>query len=253
MTTILISIAIAVVTFAGGYIGLGMRKLLPEQHSVDNSREMIGSVMGLVTLLLALVLGTIVGSAYFFSSTQQSELQAFSSHALQLDKALAQYGPETKPTRDKLKENLTRGYELFWGSGDVDPEKLSVATAIAGLQPMDDYLNSLDAKTPEQQKAATAASTHYGQIVQTRLMMSLQLANPISRPLLVVVVIWSFFLFCGFGLLSKSNATTLSALAFGAIAVASAIFLILELSHPYTGLVRISPAALVETIEAMGN
>jgi amino acid permease len=114
MTTILISIAVAVLTFGGGYLGLRLRKLLPEQHSVDNSREMIGSVMGLVTLLLALVLGTIVGSAYFFSSTQQSELQTLSSHALQLDKALAQFGPETKPARDRLKDNLTR-YELFWG------------------------------------------------------------------------------------------------------------------------------------------
>ena len=253
MTTILMSIVVAVLTFGGGYLGLRLRKLLPEQHSVDNSREMIGSVMGLVTLLLALVLGTIVGSAYFFSSTQQSELQTFSSHALQLDKALAQFGPETKPARDRLKDSLTRAYDLFWGGGDVDPQKLTVATAVAGLQPMDDYLNSLDAKTPGQQKSLAAAGAHYGQIVQTRLMMSLQLANPVSKPLIVVVVTWSFFLFCGFGLLSQSNATTLSALAFGAIAVASAIFLILELSHPYTGLFRISPAAFVQAIEAMDN
>jgi hypothetical protein len=253
MATILTSIAVAVLTFAGGFIGLRLRSLLPEQHSVDNSRDMIGAVMGLVTLLLALVLGTIVGSAYFFSSTQQSELQTLSSHALQLDRALAQYGPETKPARDRLKDNLTRAYELFWGGGDVDPQKLSVATAMAGLQPMDDYLGSLDPKTPAQQKAASSAGSHFGQIVQTRLLMSLQLANPVSKPLLIVVVTWSFFLFCGFGLVSKFNATTLAALAFGSIAVASAIFLILELSHPYTGLVRISPAAYVQAIEAMNN
>jgi hypothetical protein len=81
--------------------------------------------------------------------------------------------------------------------------------------------------------------------------MSLQLANPVSRPLLVIVVAWSFFLFCGFGLLSHFNATTIGALAFGAFAVASAIFLILELSEPYTGLFRTSPAALEQTIGAI--
>jgi hypothetical protein len=42
-------------------------------------------------------------------------------------------------------------------------------------------------------------------------------------------------------------------LAFGSFAVGSAIFLILELSHPYTGLVRTSPAALEETIAAIGK
>ena len=41
-----------------------------------------------LTLLLALVLGTIVGSAYFFSSTQQSELLTLSTRYLLLDKAL---------------------------------------------------------------------------------------------------------------------------------------------------------------------
>ena len=81
--------------------------------------------------------------------------------------------------------------------------------------------------------------------------MSLQLANPFSKPLLVVVVFWSFFLFCGFGLLSKLNATTIGALAFGALAVGSGIFLILELSQPYTGLFKISPAALQETVDSI--
>src|SRR5476649_2167321 len=100
MTSALISIAVAVLTFAGGVVGLYLQKLLPDQHSVEKSRDMIGSVMGLVTLLLALVLGTIVGSAYYFSATQQSELQALAVQSIQFDEALAQFGPEAKPIRD---------------------------------------------------------------------------------------------------------------------------------------------------------
>jgi hypothetical protein len=251
MTSVLIAIAVAILTFAGGVVGLYLQKLLPDQHSVEKSRDMIGSVMGLVTLLLALVLGTIIGSAYYFSATQQSELQSLAAHSLLLDKALAEYGPETKAARDGLKGALTRNHELFWRGGDVDPEKLSVATAMAGLQALNDFLRSLDPKTPAQQQAVAAAGAHFGQIEQTRLMISLQLANPLSRPLLIVVVLWSVFLFCGFGLLSRINATTLAALMFGAFAVASAIFLILELSQPYTGLFRTSPAALEQTIDAI--
>jgi hypothetical protein len=47
------------------------------------------------------------------------------------------------------------------------------------------------------------------------------------------------------------DATTLSALAFGAFAVGSGIFLLLELSQPYTGLFRISPAALEQTLDTI--
>ena len=41
------------------------------------------------------------------------------------------------------------------------------------------------------------------------------------------MILWSMFLFCGFGVLSGTNPTTIIALAFGAISVASAMFLIL--------------------------
>jgi uncharacterized BrkB/YihY/UPF0761 family membrane protein len=77
------------------------------------------------------------------------------------------------------------------------------------------------------------------------------LASPISWPLLIVVVSWSFLLFCGFGVLSRVNPTTIVALALGAFAVASAISLILDLSQPYSGLFRVPAAALEQTIEAM--
>jgi len=252
VTSVLVAILIAILTFAAGGLGLYLHKWLPEPHSVDKSREMIGSVIGLVTLLLALVLGTIIGSAYFFSSTQQSELQTLAAHYIQIDEALAKYGPETKPIRDHIKEGLTRAYELFWqGGGDADPQKLSVAAAIAGMQPLSDYLSGLDPKTAEQKQAAASANAHFAQIEQIRLMMSLQLASPFFKPLLFVVVAWSLFLFCGFGLLSHTNATTLSALAFGAMAVAGALFLILELSQPYTGVFRTSGAPLKQAIDAI--
>src|SRR5271157_4453564 len=108
MAAVWVAIVVTITTFLGGALGLYLQNLLPDEHSVEKSRDMIGSVMGLVTLLLALVLGTIVGSAYFFSSTQQSELQTLSVRAIQLDEALAQFGPEAKPLRDKMKENLDR-------------------------------------------------------------------------------------------------------------------------------------------------
>jgi hypothetical protein len=251
MIAVWVAIIVTIITFLGGVLGLYLQRLLPDQHSADKARDMIGAVMGLVTLLLALVLGTIVGSAYFFSATQQSELQALSAQSIQLDEALAQFGPEAKPLRDKWKQNLERNLKLFWGGGDVDPGELHVSKAVAALAALRGAIGSLDAKTPEQKDAVAGANAHLAQIEQTRLLMSLQLANPFSKPLMVVVVFWSFFLFCGFGLLSKFNATTVGALAFGALAVGSGMFLILELSQPYTGLFKISPAALQETIDTI--
>jgi hypothetical protein len=46
---------------------------------------------------------------------------------------------------------------------------------------------------------------------------------PISYPVLLTVVGWVFFLFCGFGLMSKVGPMPVIALAVAGIAVASAV------------------------------
>ena len=45
---------------------------------------------------------------------QKTELENFSAQIFRLDQALAQYGPETKPARDKLRVGIVKGYETFW-------------------------------------------------------------------------------------------------------------------------------------------
>jgi hypothetical protein len=70
---------------------------------------------------------------------------------------------------------------------------------------------------------------------------------------LVVVVCWAAALFLGNGLAAPPNAITVLAHLAGAIAIGSAIFLILELSTPYTGLIRLSPASLDRMLEVLGK
>ncbi len=88
MWTVWLCIGIALAAFSSGDAGLYVQKLLPEPHTSDRSRDMIGAIVGLISLLLALVLGTLVGSAYSFYSTQKSEMETFAARAIQLNLAL---------------------------------------------------------------------------------------------------------------------------------------------------------------------
>lgn len=75
----------------------------------------------------------------------------------------------------------------------------------------------------------------------SRWLLLLQRHDSISTPLLVVVVSWLTLIFVGFGLFSPPrNATVVAALFLCALSVSGAIFLILEMDDPLTGLVRIS-------------
>jgi hypothetical protein len=249
MTTILIAIAVLVLTFGSGMLGLFLQKRLPKEHMSSGSREMILAVIGLVTLLLALVLGTLVGNTYAFFAGQKTAIETLASRAILLDRALGQYGPETKPARDRMKEGITQSYELFWRGGDADPKQLKVDVALTRWQPMADYLNSLEPTTTSQKQALSAASVNFGLMEQTRILMSLQLASPVAWSLLIVVVLWASFLFCGFCVLYGTNRTTIAALGLGAFAVATAVFLILDLSQPYSGMFRVPAGALEQTLE----
>ncbi len=83
--------------------------------------------------------------------------------------------------------------------------------------------------------------------------MSFALNNSVSFPLLYVVIFWVTGLFCGYGLMSRGNPMTVIVLAFGALAVGSAVYLILDLSSPYSGFFRASPAPLEQVLSFMGQ
>jgi hypothetical protein len=254
MESSFIAIAVAAMTFVVGLLGLRVQTWLDEHNSVEKSRDMIGSVVGLLSLLLALVLGTLIGNTYYFSTGQQAQLQTMMSATVLMDKSLNEFGPEAKPLRDAMKGGLQRIYEDVWINGNVDREQLTVAAAMDAMLPFEkalDKLSALDGKSPEQKAALASAQAKYAAFMSTRIMMTLQLAVPFAKALLVVVVVWAMLLFFGYGLLSRHNTTTVVALAFGSICVSFAIFIIVELGEPYAGLFRISPAALVQTIQAI--
>jgi len=249
MGIVLISIVIFVVTLGAALVGLAVHKRLPTEQKNDSARSIVGQVGGLVSLLLALVLGTLIGTSFAFFGAQKTNVEMLSAQILNLDQALAQYGPETKPLRGKLKENAQKAYDTFWGGGDADPALLSVSAPLAAGQATKTFLAGLTPTTDAQKQALAAANAAANQIQQQRVLLSLQVAShPVSPGLIIVLVIWAVVLFFGMGLFVEANGLVLSTLTFGAICVAFAVFLMLELGLPYTGLFRVSPAALQEAI-----
>jgi Protein of unknown function (DUF4239) len=251
MAAFWLCVGVALLAFGFGVLGLHLKKLLPEEHAT-NSRDMIGAIVGLVSLLVALVLGTLIGSAYAFYSTQKSEIETMAARSIQLDLALSEYGAETMVARQAMKTTLQGVRDAIWGSNSANVD-LTVAAPLPHLKLMDEYLASLDPKTPAQTRFAAAATADAGVIEQTRILVALQLASPVSWPLVVIVVSWALILFCGFGFLSRITPTTIGAMALGAFAVGSALFLILELSRPFSGLFRVPSGAFDQMLAVLAT
>jgi len=259
MASFAVASLVAGAIFASGLLGLFLQRLLPKPHTSDRSRDMISSVVGTTTLLLALVLGLLIWTAYGVYTAQKTGLQSLVSGALQFDQALMEYGPEANGGRALLKKEATGDRRQFWdgnvsgGSLPYSEALANVSTSLANMRERDGFLDTLQPTTELQKRLLGAARQLTTSMGQTRLAMSLQMDSPVPWPLLAIVISWSLLLFCGAGLLSQMNATTLTSMAFGAFSVASAIFLILELNQPYTGLFHVSSAAFEQITEDLAK
>lgn len=239
-------IYVAASTFACAMVGLGLQLVVPA-HFVTDGRGAVGSVIGVLALLLALVLGLLIWTSYGVFANQQSEAQSLSLTTLQLDYLLEQYGPEATPGRLGLREAVRRSRERYF-SGKTPDADLSFAIAREKLHDIDAFFAALKPADEERKQILVAAKPMATSIVQTQLLMARQLVNPVPELLLVMVQIWSSLLFLGFGVMGGASVVPVFADAAGAFAISSAVFLIIEFTEPYSGLFRISPSGIDKVI-----
>src|SRR5215472_8696701 len=115
------SIAVAAITFGASVVGMLLQWVVPADV-LTASKGSVGAMVGLVTLLLALVLGLLVFTAFSVFTTQQSEAYSLGPVVIELDVILEQYGPEAIRGRVGLREALGRSRQRFFGDARRGPE-----------------------------------------------------------------------------------------------------------------------------------
>jgi hypothetical protein len=186
---------------------------------------------------------------------QNIAIQTLAAKALQLDLALADYGPEAKDLRLQLRDGLGKTIDAVWSANESDPNFAAnyFAAALHNMRAREQALDAFHPSTDAQTQALAAAKATSEAIGQLRMQMSFALEAPVSYPLILIVVAWAVVLFCGFGLMSKGHAMSLVTVFIGACAAASAVYMILDLSSPYSGVFRPSPAPLQQVLAVMGK
>ena len=240
MSALEIALIIFGFTFAAGALGMALHVIVPEDHLDSASRDVVKLIMGLIATMAALVLSLLIASGSSSYQTQQTEVQSLSANIMLLDRVLSFYGPDANEPRELLRQGVAAISDRIWSPGgarsaDFDPR--------ATKDVADAFIESLEKLSPKTDSQTTlmAQSLQIGQnLGQIRLLMFEQSASSFSWPFLTVLVFWIVVLFVGFGLFARFNTTVMVALLIGAVSVASAIFLILELSQPYNGLMQIS-------------
>jgi hypothetical protein len=248
------SLAITAVAFgcccAAMFLGMFLHRRLPAEHTDAESRDVVKQAMALVATMAALVLGLMVASASTSHQGQANELTSLSADILLLDQTLALYGPDAQSVRDGLREEAQETHDAIWSSAGVHTENLNSAAVRDAVRAMHRQLAALDPKTDLQQQLKIRAFTLSDSIGKSRISM-FESTTGVQWPLLTVLIFWISTLFLGFGVLTRVNMTVSVSLVLAALSVSAAIFLILELSEPYRGILQVSDAPLRRAIAQM--
>jgi hypothetical protein len=232
-------------------LGRHTRRYLPEEHLSADSKDAVKLAMGLVATMTALALGLLVSSAKEAYDTKRSEVIQMAAKVAFLDRVLVAYGPETAEARSRFHEAVKEAVKAMWPkesgkSAHLAPNMQTgnaVYTAVQDLSPLDDTQRKL-------KDQATTIATDLGQL---RSLLLAQSIPSISKLMLIILISWLVIIFLGFSLVAPPNATTTLALVAAAFSVAGAIFLILELDHPFDGLIRIPSEPMVNALSQFSS
>jgi hypothetical protein len=254
LSSLTVSLICLVCAFGGALLGMRISRVLPESHLSESSRDTLKVMTGLMATLAALILGLLIASAKSSYDRANDDFRQLAAKVVQLDRALAEYGPETKEVRASLfnayKARMdqlfpTAGMEAHPGPMERRPLQVEqIETRLRALLP------ASDAKRAHMERALQLVD----QMANSGWVLTIEESdNALPAPMLVVLIAWLAAMFVGFGMLAPRNATVGVALLIGALSVSASIFLIEEMNHPLDGMIQISGTPLRNALRFLGQ
>jgi len=254
MHSINVALVVVACSFGGALLGMFLGPRLPSTHVSRETQKVVKLGMGMIATLSGLVLGLLVSTAKSAFDTTDAEVKEISAKLVLLDHVLARYGPETKPARAELRHYVALKIDQIWSREARREGPPAQTSAGTWLETALGRVIDLPAETDVHRELKSRAMALAGEISQARwLLIEQSVGSVIPTAFLVIVVFWLTILFVSFGLFAPRNAITLAAMLVCALSVATALYLVLELSRPLGGTIQISSAAARNALAQMGR
>lgn len=250
MNAITVSLLVFSFAFGGALLGLFLRPRLPQHHLSSESKDTVKIGMGLVGTMSALLLSLLVASAKSSYDEKKNEITQMAAKIAFLDRVLANYGPQTADQRTMLRTYVAGAIDGIWPH-----ERVATATAVPthNAEAFYDSLHQLAPETELQHGLKDKALDLAADLGLARWLLFEQSGTSISLPFLIVTVLWLTMIFISFGLFAPPNATVVCTLILCASSVSGALFLVLELDRPYSGVIQISSAPMRMALSSLGQ
>jgi hypothetical protein len=253
MSHLLIFLLVFVFVFGCALLGMYARTRLPDHHLDEDSATAIKLAAGLIATLAALVLGLLISSAKNSFDTVSGDLERNALNVVRLDRALAQYGPEAHSLRQQLKHNYGTWIELLASRNTTMLSMLDSPQILSRINDFQRQLTQLAPVDANQRQVQERALEISDEVFAARWLALMQKRGAIPVALLVVLVSWLCVIFGTFGLLAPRNGTVMFFFLLCALSASGAVFVILEMDTPLTGIVKVSVTPMREALSQLGQ
>jgi hypothetical protein len=120
---------------------------------------------GLLTTLVAMVLGLLISSAKTSFDSITDEVMQTASKVVLLDRALVNYGPETKETRELLHRAIASAIDMIFAEKGSRLVTLTAPERLAGMEQFQAKLRDLAPRNDAQRSFQSRALTLSDELV----------------------------------------------------------------------------------------
>ncbi|RFU47049.1 DUF4239 domain-containing protein [Paraburkholderia sp. DHOC27] len=248
------AVLVFVLLLTGTSAGVLVKPLLPEEHTAHETVQLIQLVIGMLVTFTALVMGLMTASAKNNFDTVGNDFRSYSADLIQLNATLREYGTEAAGVRQILRAYTAAAIASTWAQeprppGNYYPTNVPTAGGSEKLEDtqLGDMLNDAGQKLQQlkapdayHQRLLQVGIAQFQRIVEARWKLIEEAHSTISQPFFATLTFWLIIIFLSFGLIAPRNALALVMIMLGALSIASAVYVIVDLDTPFTGPIVIS-------------
>ncbi len=235
----------------GALFGMGAQRWLKAHHLSKETQEAVKLGVGMVAAMASLILGLMTASVKGNFDTTGKDVQQYATFLTILDATLQHYGPDAKPARDALKVYTVHAIGETWPDAADQSMRVASLDSEQKLERVGHEIRILTPSGPEQSDLKAEALDRFKSLNALRWTIIAESVTDIPPVFIVVLIVWLTLIFASFGLFSPVNLVSLIVFPLCALSLAGAIFLILEMSSPFDGVIMVGPEAMQRSLAHM--
>jgi hypothetical protein len=251
--SLIVAVVSLVLMFGAAMLAAHLRTALPQHHLSEAAKDVVTRGTGFVVTLAALVLSLLIASGKNSYDEVSTKLRLLATEFILVDRSLESYGAETAEIRALLQRAMIGAMHKIWPDGEAPVPASSPESARTLIEKIESMTRDLRPATDAQRILQVDALRELTEIKRTGWMLVELSEVRLPATFLVILVLWLVIVFFGFGLFAPPNRTVNLALLFCAFCAAGAVFLILEMYAPVSGVLAISPRTFEISLEQLGH